>query len=90
MAKWKWLSVVARVFLTGDTVKKCKCDRCGTDLEKIKMEKSVEYLCADCTIEDIRKLCAEILATKADEVTEQVVQIKESTETIRGIFKGKK
>lgn len=72
MAKWKWLSVVARVFLTGDTVKKCKCDRCGTDLEKIKMEKSVEYLCTDCTKEDIRKLGAEILAPKVDEVVGEV------------------
>ena len=42
--KRKWLSIIAKVFLTGNTVKKDKCDRCGTDLEKAKMEKSVEYL----------------------------------------------
>ena len=62
--KWKWLSVTARVFLTGNTVKKDKCDRCGTDLEKIKMEKSVKYLCEDCTKDDLRKLGAEMLAPK--------------------------
>ena len=62
--KWKWLRVVAKIFLTGDIVKKSKCDRCGTDLEKIKMEKSVEYLCEDCTKDDLRKLGAEMLAPK--------------------------
>ena len=62
--KLKWLSVTARVFLTGNTVEKDKCDRCGTDLEKIKMEKSVKYLCEDCTKDRLRKLGAEILAPK--------------------------
>ena len=70
--KWKWLRVIAIVFLTGDTVEKDKCDRCGTDLEKIKMEKSVEYLCTDCTKNDFKSLGAEILAPKIDEVVGEV------------------
>ena len=72
MAKWKWLSVVAKVFLTGNTVKKYKCDRCGTDMYNVKMEKSVEYLCPDCTKDDLRKLGDELLTPKVDEVVGEV------------------
>ena len=72
MAKWKWLSVIAKIFLTGDIVKKNKCDRCGTDMDKVKMEKSVEYLCPDCTKDDLKKLGAEMLTPKVDEVVGEV------------------
>ena len=70
--KMKWLSITAKVFLTGNTVKKDKCDRCGTDMDKVKMEKSVEYLCPDCTKDDLRKLGDELLTPKVDEVVGKV------------------
>lgn len=70
--KLKWLSIIAKVFLTGNTVKKDKCDRCGTDMDKVKMEKSVEYLCPDCTKDDLRKLGDELLTPKVDEVVGKV------------------
>ena len=81
--KLKWLRVVARIFLTGDIVKKDKCDRCGTDLEKIKMEKAVEYLCDDCTKKSIFELCARTLAPKVDEVVNEANEkIEEKAEKI--------
>ena len=72
MAKLKWLSVVAKVFLTGDTVKKDKCDRCGTDMDKVKIEKSVEYLCSKCTKDDLKVKGYEILEPKINEALENV------------------
>lgn len=81
--KCKWLSVTASVFLTGNTVKKDKCDRCWTDLENIKMEKSVEYLCEDCTKDYLRKLGVEMLAHKVEEVVGEVNgKIEENAEKI--------
>ena len=66
------INILTKLFLTGKVVKKKKCDRCGVDMPKMRLDKNFEYLCDKCTKDDLRAKGYEILEPKIDEVLEKV------------------
>ena len=72
-SKWKVaLNILAKLFLTGKVVKKKKCDRCGADMPKMRLDKNFEYLCSKCTKDDLKVKGYEILEPKINEALENV------------------
>ena len=72
-SKWKVaINILTKLFLTGKVVKKKKCDRCGADMPKMRLDKNFEYLCSKCTKDDLKVKGYEILEPKINEALENV------------------